>query len=165
MTISIDFFSTHLLVQPKINLQSIIEPNYCSWWWIAVNKTRMSELPQVLTTLCTNYHFILFLKISLFILCGWVLSASTPECQKRALDPTIDVCEPRYAGIELRASVRSISVLNHWAISPAPENFHFEYISKQVLESLSPGETECSLYRVTISDNLWKTDIIWATST
>ena len=72
MTISIDFFSTHLLVQPKINLQSIIEPNYCSWWWIAVNKTRMSELPQVLTTLCTNYHFILFLKISLFILCVYV---------------------------------------------------------------------------------------------
>jgi hypothetical protein len=62
-----------------------------------------------------------FLKIYLFISCMWVHCCYLQTHQKRALDPHYRWLWATMwlLGIELRTSGRAVSVLNHWAISPA----------------------------------------------
>jgi len=65
----------------------------------------------------------LFLKIYLFILCTWVHCSCLQTHQKRASDPITDSREPpcRCWELNLGPLERIVSVLNCWAIFPAPE--------------------------------------------
>lgn len=78
------------------------------------------------SVLYTNEHAIygysLFFFKDLFILCIWCCLPIEPTCQmRRTSDLNIDDCKPPcLLEIKLRTCGRAASVLNNWAISPAP---------------------------------------------